>query len=104
MYCPKCGSTLSENADGTFMCANGLPLSRRLSQRLRDAYGASMNDSSAQTPLQGWQGWYCPGCGTNLAHTPSGEPCPGCGIVLSRLVVYEMIELHPHPDGHGGFF
>ena len=43
--------------------------------------------------------WYCPSCGTP---TDGEMRCPDCARSL-RDFLYDLVELHPHTDGKGGW-
>jgi acetone carboxylase gamma subunit len=102
MYCPNCGGLLTVEERGDFVCPNGLEFSIALSKRLRLLYPTALNDPIDPPKLDGTRKWFCPSCGALL--DISGEPCPKCSSLLTGDVVYQMVEIHPHPNGKGGFF
>lgn len=100
MYCLKCGQLLAVEERGKFVCPSGLHFSLALSRRLREFYPAAVNNP-IETRAPGGMPPFCPGCGCSLGER-AGR-CVKCGLLLPPDIVYQMIELHPHPDGHGGF-
>lgn len=102
MFCPKCGSTLTVNDSGTFECPRGLEFSADLSQRLRDHYPDCRSVTGFVVELDGNRRWFCPGCGDDLDGLNGN--CARCGVAMSLVMIHSLIELHPHPDGRGGWF
>lgn len=100
MYCPKCGGVLTMAEEGNYVCPGGLEFSVALTARLVAVYGTGTPGPAGTTPLS--KRLFCPGCG--LSSWSSDCSCSGCGVTLPRDVVHSLIELHPHPDGLGGYF
>jgi hypothetical protein len=102
MFCAKCGSSLGVEAPGNFICPLGLQYSIHLSQRLRESYPQGVDTTTSPRTLDGAKRWSCPSCGS-LLDQPE-QPCAGCGALMPKDILYHLIELHPHPDGRGGWF
>ncbi len=97
MYCPKCCALMS-NATGAWMCTNGLELSANFGEKLEATYRSAFRGGRAGSFKLQPGVWYCPSCGIQLDEQMS---CDECGKSL-RPFLYELVELHPHPDGKGG--
>jgi len=101
LFCAKCGSSLTEDVRGWFVCPNGLEFSLHLSRLLRERYPLSSAEQSApRAPAERFT-WLCPGCGVALADADLA--CAPCKTSLGPLV-HQLVELHPHPDGRGGYY
>lgn len=101
MFCPKCGAELIVGERGSFSCPRGLDFSTRLSDLLREQYdtGASARAATTTTPSGRY---FCPGCRAPLESLE--KPCASCGRSLTKPIMFQLIEFHPHPDGRGSFY
>jgi hypothetical protein len=102
MFCAKCGSALSTQTDGAFVCPAGLVFTLDLSKRLRERYGDSGDNVGPRGSGKLGRDWFCPGCGIRLVNANDDPTCSQCGLSL-RPLVHSLIERHPHPDDKGGF-
>ena len=102
MFCAKCGSPLSTQADGAFVCPRGLVFTLDFSRRLRARYGDQGEDSGPPVSGEVGKDWFCPRCGIPIDNARRDPACRKCGVSLQPLV-YWLIERHPHPDDKGGF-
>ena len=99
MYCPKCGRCMTLK-NGTLTCDKGnMPLSRHLHDLLLSTYPVQQNRASQEVGA-GVTRLYCPSCGVTLT---GDHICPACNKVLSKQILHNLIELHPHltEDGQG---
>jgi hypothetical protein len=85
-------------ATGTWTCSNGLELSVNLGQKLEATYQSAFRAGRAESAMTIGV-WYCPACGIPLDGQMS---CGECGKSLLPFL-RELVELHPHPDGKGGW-
>ncbi len=101
MFCPKCGSSLTIGARGNFECPSGLEFSVNFSRELREHYPHAEPTGGVVRQMDGARRWFCSGCGDETTGTDG--PCD-CGIRMTPVMVHSLIELHPHPNGRGGWF
>lgn len=99
MWCVKCGEVVDEQSSGALSCRRGLEFSLHVSAWLREHYPGAR--SASTRPAEPGETWFCPGCRAPL--DPEHLDCSACGISL-RSQRFAIVELHPHPDGRGGYF
>ncbi|MCB9556508.1 MAG: hypothetical protein H6707_10425 [Deltaproteobacteria bacterium] len=99
MYCPKCGAPLAKE-NGRWSCTSGgLKLSRRFGERLEQQFAARYQAGRRTAGEMNFvAGLYCPSCGVPT----TSDSCPECSQSL-RAFIWELVELHPHADGKGGW-
>ena len=99
-YCPKCGQVAIEK-DGFWWCTSALQFSKHLGDRLTKTYSAMF--IPGRRPPVGLPGvdspWFCPACCAVVGN----DVCPE-GHPSLRPFVFDLIERHPHDDGHGRYF
>jgi len=101
MYCPKCKALLEESPDGTLQCSTGLlSFSIALTRKLREIYGDSKVGEPRAPDLTG-SDLHCASCARKVS--APAYLCEPCGISL-KPVLFALIELHPHGNGHGKYF
>jgi hypothetical protein len=102
MFCAKCGNELTIGERGNFSCPSGLDFSIRLSELLREHYRRDVPKHAVASPSAIPSRWFCPECGVRMG-SPD-QPCSACGRSLTKPIVFQLIEFHPHPDGRGSFY
>jgi hypothetical protein len=102
MFCAKCGTELTVGERGNFVCSRGLEFSSHLSDLFRERYTSVAHDAVVATAPAASARSFCPGCGVPVKSLE--QPCLACGGSLTRPMMFQLIEFHPHPDGHGSFF
>jgi hypothetical protein len=102
MFCAKCGTELTVGERGNFVCPRGLEFSTHFSDLLRERYASAVNNRVVAPTVAESNRSFCPGCGVPLKSLE--QPCMSCGGSLTRPMTFQLVEFHPHPDGHGSFF
>jgi uncharacterized Zn finger protein (UPF0148 family) len=96
IYCPKCGSLLTER-DGELLCEAG---GMYLSLRLRSILTGMVDNGPVDVPPAsfGWGGspYFCPADGTRMAESEGRMRCPACGRCMPSTIPYQLTEFHPH--------
>ena len=98
MYCPKCGDPIVSEG-GLMRCLRGLEFSMDLARRLQQRFGTTSGPDRQRGRPLGVGHWYCPGCGSEMALDAA---CSSCGASIQEFA-HALVELHPHPDGKGGY-
>jgi predicted RNA-binding Zn-ribbon protein involved in translation (DUF1610 family) len=104
MYCPKCGTELSETPDG-LICLNGrMEITKALEKRLRECYILKVREpSEIKLYFSDNSQWFCPECGLSTQQEKGVIRCPGCKRSINEFI-YSLIEHHPHFDGKDRWF
>jgi hypothetical protein len=90
--------------NGEWTCLRGgMGLSEIVSRGMMDVYVKKSRSSVERPSTFTWGGvWYCPGCGIQLSEHEGLVACGQCGQSLNEFL-WQLVELHPHTDGHGNW-
>ncbi len=100
MYCPKCSLPLVVDDKGIWRCTSGgLELSERFGKALSARYAAASRLGRPTVNRIHSEHFFCPSCAAALS---ADSVCPECRESF-REFVWQLIELHSHADGKGGW-
>ena len=87
--------------------AGSMPLSPRLEGKLTAKIeGTPYEPITREGLIEMGKPWFCPRCGRRMfTQDPRSleKLCVGCGVTLEKGIVYELVEMHPHKNGAGGW-
>lgn len=96
MFCPKCGSQMSDKS-GAQVCVKGkMELSPLLSSQLAECFNEKSSypsDAPLNKLMKGI--WFCPGCGVKMNVSEGSVTCPKCNQSLNQFV-RQLNELYVH--------
>lgn len=96
MFCPKCGSQMTDNS-GAQVCMEGkMELSPLLSSQLTECFiEKSSTPSGAALDTLTEEIWFCPGCGVKMDVSEGLVTCPKCNQSLNQFI-RQLTELYVH--------
>ena len=96
MFCPKCGSQMTDKS-GAQVCENGqMELSHLLSSQLVECFiEKSSPPSNAALDTLKEEIWFCPGCGVKMNVSDELVTCPKCNQSLNQFI-RQLTELYVH--------
>lgn len=96
MFCPKCGTILSETPSGLTCQPGEMEITKELEKRLHECYTLK-----SRTPREtrmavtiGGQ-WHCPQCGVATLEKDGIIRCPQCQLSLNEFI-FSLVEHHYH--------
>jgi hypothetical protein len=98
-YCPKCGQPTVEKNEVWTCSSGGLEFSKHLGGLLAATYCASFIPGRKPVPPMQLATLFCPSCCTPVDREAI---CPECHRSLQPFM-HELVEFHPHADGHGKY-
>ena len=104
MYCPKCGSELSETPNG-LICQNGkMEITKELEKRLRECYVLKLREPrEIRLNFSVGGQWFCHECGISTQEEKGIIICPVCKRSMNEFI-FSLIEHHPHFDGYSKWY
>lgn len=99
VHCPKCGDVLREDG-GRLRCEAGeMELSQVVATEIRAMPPTVDPAEAVHRPGSSRRiggRWFCPRDAALMVEEDGRISCPRCGRTLSGVLIYDLIELHPH--------